>query len=199
MSTATELLSRADEICSRVWDPKAEELSEEIRTFLAAETEAEPDDKDEIHQMQLAAISLAARGNWKKGDKISPKYETPALHDVAKLYADASKFVPEPRSWETHEEFIRELAAVNGIPIDENLFTGSSKPAEPEAEPVAYVNLDEKRLEWAAPFDFKSSCFVLGKLPLYFHPPRPEPARKPMTTYGKDDSTMQSMCRGDKE
>ena len=68
-----------------------------------------------------------------------------------------------------------------------------------EPEPVAFVNLDKKRLEWAAPFDFKSSCFVLGKLPLYFHPPRPEPARKPMTTYGKDDSTMQSMCRGDKE
>ena len=37
MSTATELLNRADEICSRVWDPKAEELSEEIRAFLAAE------------------------------------------------------------------------------------------------------------------------------------------------------------------
>jgi hypothetical protein len=48
-------------------------------------------------------------------------------------------------------------------------------------EPVAYINLDEKRLEWAVPFEFKSSCFVLGKLPLYLHPPRPEPARKPMT------------------
>jgi hypothetical protein len=54
--------------------------------------------------------------------------------------------------------------------------------AETEAEPVAYINLDEKRLEWAVPFEFKSSCFVLGKLPLYLHPPKPaEPtARKPM-------------------
>jgi NAD(P)-dependent dehydrogenase (short-subunit alcohol dehydrogenase family) len=42
MSTAIELLRRADEICSRIWDPKAEELSENIRTFLAAEPEAEP-------------------------------------------------------------------------------------------------------------------------------------------------------------
>ena len=44
---------------------------------------------------------------------------------------------------------------------------------QPEAEPVAFINLDEKRLEWAVPFEFKSSCFVLGKLPLYLHPPRP--------------------------
>jgi hypothetical protein len=56
----------------------------------------------------------------------------------------------------------------------------TSPTAETEAEPVAHINLDEKRLEWAVPFEFKSSCFVLGKLPLYLHPPRPDPARKPL-------------------
>ena len=54
MSNATELLSRADEICSRVWDPKAEELSEEIRAFLAAEPEEEP-----VYQIAMAEGSTS--------------------------------------------------------------------------------------------------------------------------------------------
>jgi hypothetical protein len=60
--------------------------------------------------------------------------------------------------------------------------------AEQEAEPVAYINLDEKRLEWAIPFEFKSSCFVLGKLPLYLHPSSPaKPARKPWQSLTDED------------
>ena len=214
MTTATELLRRALDVMSYWSESKATDLMVEIRTYLAAEPEAEqdlgspsidgpfdnaddliaslrkpekeaePDDKDEIHQMQLAAISLAARGNWKKGDKISPKYETPALHDVAKLYADASKFVPEPRSWETHEEFIRELAAVNGIPIDEKLFTGSPKPTEPEAEPVAWGHPNTAITGKNQPLMMvnleipSNAQYPQLWVPLYLHPPRPEPETK---------------------
>jgi hypothetical protein len=69
---------------------------------------------------------------------------------------------------ETDEE-IEEYGPDQIVP----LYLYQPKPAEPEAAPVAYINLDEKRLEWAVPFEFKSSCFVLGKLPLYLHPPKP--------------------------
>ena len=39
-------------------------------------------------------------------------------------------------------------------------------PQEPK-KPIAYINLDDQRLEWAIPFQFNSSCFRQGKVPLY--------------------------------
>jgi len=63
---------------------------------------------------------------------------------------------------------------------------------EPEDKPVAYINLDEQQLEFATPFEFKGSCFRQGKLPLYLHPPRPKPARKPMTM--EDLLTLARRC-----
>lgn len=41
----------------------------------------------EQYRMQMAGISTAATGYWKEGDSIHPDYDTPALRDVAKLYA----------------------------------------------------------------------------------------------------------------
>jgi hypothetical protein len=41
----------------------------------------------EQYRMQMAGISTAALGYWKEGDSIHPDYDTPALRDVAKLYA----------------------------------------------------------------------------------------------------------------
>jgi hypothetical protein len=41
----------------------------------------------EQYRLQMAGISTAAIGYWKEGDKIQPDYNTPALRDVAKLYA----------------------------------------------------------------------------------------------------------------
>ena len=41
----------------------------------------------EQYRMQMAGISTAAMGYWKEGDSIHPDYDTPALRDVAKLYA----------------------------------------------------------------------------------------------------------------
>lgn len=44
-------------------------------------------DEIEQYRMQMAGICTAAIGYWKEGDSIHPDYDTPALHDVAKLYA----------------------------------------------------------------------------------------------------------------
>lgn len=41
----------------------------------------------EQYRLQMAGISTAAIGYWKEGDSIHPDYDTPALRDVAKLYA----------------------------------------------------------------------------------------------------------------
>lgn len=43
---------------------------------------------NEQYRMQMAGISTAALGYWKKGDAIHPDCDTPALRDVAKLYAE---------------------------------------------------------------------------------------------------------------
>jgi hypothetical protein len=55
-------------------------------------------------------------------------------------------------------------------------------PAKPERkpmteEPIAYINLDEQRLEFAVPFQFNRSAFKQGKIPLYT---RPEPEAEPV-------------------
>ena len=42
----------------------------------------------EQYRLQMAGISTAAIGYWKEDDSIHPDYDTPALHDVAKLYAN---------------------------------------------------------------------------------------------------------------
>lgn len=44
-------------------------------------------DNIEQYRQQMAGISTAALGYWKEGDSIHPDYDTPALRDVAKLYA----------------------------------------------------------------------------------------------------------------
>ena len=41
----------------------------------------------EQYLMQMAGICTAAVGYWKEGDGIHPDYDTPALRDVARLYA----------------------------------------------------------------------------------------------------------------
>lgn len=62
----------------------------------------------EQYRLQMAAISTAAIGYWKKGDGIHPDYDTPALRDVAKLYEkyDALYTAPPQREWQglTDEE-----------------------------------------------------------------------------------------------
>jgi hypothetical protein len=41
----------------------------------------------EQYRLQMAAISTASFGYWNEGDSINHEYDTPALHDVAALYA----------------------------------------------------------------------------------------------------------------
>jgi hypothetical protein len=55
----------------------------------------------EQYRLQMAGISAAALGYWKEGDSIHPDYDTPALREVAELYAkyiELYKAQP-PREW----------------------------------------------------------------------------------------------------
>lgn len=54
----------------------------------APEAKQEPVLQDiEQYRMQMAGICTAALGYWKEGDGVHPDYDTPALRDVARLYA----------------------------------------------------------------------------------------------------------------
>ena len=43
--------------------------------------------ENEQYRIQMATITCAALGYWKEEDGIPAEYDTPALRDVAKLYA----------------------------------------------------------------------------------------------------------------
>jgi hypothetical protein len=48
-------------------------------------------------------------------------------------------------------------------------------PAQPEPEPVAYINVEERKLEWATPIKWETPTVVkMGKVPLYTAPPQHE-------------------------
>jgi hypothetical protein len=58
------------------------------------------------------------------------------------------------------------------------------RPAEPEAEPVAWTNQDELDClgNEVTCYMYAKPEFTEGDIPLYLHPPKPaEPSRKPMT------------------
>jgi len=45
--------------------------------------------------------------------------------------------------------------------------------AQQEQEPVAYINVEERKLEWAKPMSWNTPTTVnLPKIPLYTHPPQ---------------------------
>jgi len=66
----------------------------------------------EQYRMQMAGISTAAMGYWKEGDSIHPDYDTPALRDVAKLYAkyDALYKAQQPQA-KPHKPLFADLIA----------------------------------------------------------------------------------------
>ena len=55
--------------------------------------------------------------------------------------------------------------------------------AEPEAEPVAWIHCQGEDYEELHTWSLTPECVSVGwtQYPLYRHPPKPEPARKPMT------------------
>ena len=57
------------------------------RAVMARSKETSLQDSEQ-YRMQMAAICTAAIGYWTAYDSISPDYDTVALRDVAKLYAD---------------------------------------------------------------------------------------------------------------
>lgn len=47
--------------------------------------------------------------------------------------------------------------------------------AQPEQEPVAYIHVEQRRLQWAKPMSWNTPTTVnLPKIPLYTTPPQPE-------------------------
>jgi hypothetical protein len=47
--------------------------------------------------------------------------------------------------------------------------------AQPEQEPVAYIDVEQRRLQWAKPMSWNTPTTVnLPKIPLYTAPPQPE-------------------------
>ena len=51
----------------------------------------------------------------------------------------------------------------------------------PQDDPIAYWDTQEGKLIPAVPLSSERTCFKVPPVPLYLHPPRTEPARKPMT------------------
>lgn len=103
----------------------------------------------EQYRMQMAGISTAAMGYWKEGDSIHPDYDTPALRDVAKLYAkyDALYKAHQPskatleklREWETGGELIDRAWSVLQSQEQEIMrlekMLAEERAQQPQAEP----------------------------------------------------------------
>jgi len=54
-------------------------------------------------------------------------------------------------------------------------FARAITPAQPEPEPVAYINVEERMLEWVKPTRWKTPTTVkMDKVPLYTEPPKKE-------------------------
>lgn len=92
---------------SLCWEPKPTGVfdSQKALGFVEAalaELRAKPVDLQAVEQyrLQMAAICTAALGYWKEGDAIHPDYNTLALHDVARLYAEYAKLhAAAPEAW----------------------------------------------------------------------------------------------------
>ena len=78
--------------CWQCWKSKQiamlqEQIAASNVTFEAKKYSPEVLQSIELYRMQMAGISTASSGHWKEGDSAHPDYITPALIDVAKLYA----------------------------------------------------------------------------------------------------------------
>ena len=107
----------------------------------------------EQYRLQMAGISTAAIGYWKEGDGIHPDYDTPALRDVAKLYAkyDALYTAAQPTT--------KESSAV-AAPV---------QSAE-RGEPVAWIFKPNRELLWPNEVERKNPLELNEYAPLYTTP-----------------------------
>lgn len=66
--------------------------TERIKRYYSKIAQSAPTLQDsEQYRMQIAAICTAAQGYWRAGDSVHMDYDTPALRDVAALYAKYEK------------------------------------------------------------------------------------------------------------
>ena len=81
------------------FDRAHEALEKQAGIHVSQQASAEPVDLQDIEQyrMQMAGICTAALGYWKEGDSVHPDYDTPALREVAELYAKYAKLAAQPK------------------------------------------------------------------------------------------------------
>jgi hypothetical protein len=156
MSAATELLRRALDVMSYWSESKATDLMVEIRTYLSNPS----DDAEE----PVAIIEEADYGCW---GQILPD-KSVRLGQFLYLHP------PKPAEPEAEPVYVNAPSnvALNDVPETDFGMT----------EPVAWVHCkgDYRVIKsWSITDDYRDRGWT--QYPLYLHPPRPEPSRKPMT------------------
>jgi len=73
----------------------------------------------------------------------------------------------------------REQAAITAI---KEALAQPPLPVQPAQEPVAYIDVEQRRLQWAKPMNWNTPTTVnLPKIPLYTAPPAPLPVQEPIS------------------
>lgn len=93
---------------------------------------------EERESLRLAGISTAALGYWKEGDSIHPDYDTVALRDVAKLYAEYVTRTNERDSYKADAERYRYM---RDNPADHGLLAADVKYWSEEYDSTAKINV----------------------------------------------------------
>lgn len=184
MTKERKLLRRAEELILVTNDGL--ELKKEIRTYLFTHS----DDAEEPEAEPVAWFEYAEHADaWFLSYRYNPNAKTKPLYlhppKPAELVTDEilEQHIEESDGRWTDGEF-----RIDG-PDLMSLLRAVSKPAKPEAdEPVGWVafNLESNCYMWSyIYFDSKGRDLGWGSKyelrPIYSHPPRPEPARKPMS------------------
>jgi hypothetical protein len=104
----------------------------------------------EQYRIQMAGICAASFGYWKEADGIHPDYDTPALRDVAKLYAKYDALytaTARPVNWQEIQcPCCGDLArAFPPAPVRE--WVGLT---DEEIESLYFDNFSKKQLRWFA-------------------------------------------------
>jgi hypothetical protein len=97
--------------------------------------------------------------DWEAG-KVKRVFESEPMIDGWPLYSGLPPSIPaikvQDKSFEEFAQSFAQSARVNGIP---------------EPEPVAYINVEERELEWATPIKWETPTVVkMDKVPLYAAP-----------------------------
>jgi hypothetical protein len=105
--------------------------------------------------------------DWEAG-KVKRVFEPEPTIDGWPLYSGLPPSIPaikvQDKTFEEFAQSFAQSARVNGIP-------------EPEPEPVAYINVEKRELEWATPVRWETPTVAkMDKVPLYAAPQKYAPS-----------------------